>query len=67
MSNTNKKKKKKSVGNIEEQVEEKEVPVDKMDLFGVEAMNNAYMICHNVQVSILILMFFTAMHAHLHS
>ena len=31
-------------------VPEKEVPISEMDLFSVPAMNNAYNICHNVQV-----------------
>ena len=29
---------------------EKEVPISEMDLFSEPAMNNAYNICHNVQV-----------------
>ena len=30
---------------------EREVPISEMDLFGQPAMDNAYLICHNVQVS----------------
>ena len=29
---------------------EREVPISEMDLFGQPAMNNAYLICHNIQV-----------------
>ena len=43
-------KKKKKKTEEEEEENEKEIPPDKMDLFGEPAMNNAYLICHNVQV-----------------
>jgi len=42
-------KKKKKKSDEEEEEVEKETPPDKMDLFGEPAMNNAYLICHNVQ------------------
>ena len=45
-------KKKKKKSDEEEEEVEKETPPDKMDLFGEPAMNNAYLICHNVQVYI---------------
>ena len=48
-------KKKKKKSDEEEEEVEKETPPDKMDLFGEPAMNNAYLICHNVQVYIYIL------------
>ena len=47
-------KKKKKKSDEEEEEVEKETPPDKMDLFGEPAMNNAYLICHNVQVYIYI-------------
>ena len=43
-------KKKKKKTEEEEEENDKEIPPDKMDLFGEPAMNNAYLICHNVQV-----------------